>query len=77
MNANLKFFGTHILVVLGFVLASLFYFSPVLKGDKIYQSDIVQYTGMAKQHIDFREAYNSESYWTNSCLLYTSDAADE
>lgn len=66
MNANLKFFGTHILVVLGFVLASLFYFSPVLKGDKIYQSDIVQYTGMAKQHIDFREAYNSESYWTNS-----------
>ena len=66
MNANLKFFGTHVLVVLGFVLASLFYFSPVLKGDKIYQSDIVQYTGMAKQHIDFREAYNSESYWTNS-----------
>jgi len=47
---------------------SLLYFSPVLKGQKIYQSDIVQYTGMAKQHTDFREAYGSESYWTNSAF---------
>tara|TARA_B110000114_G_scaffold125107_1_gene131090 strand:- start:50 stop:2398 length:2349 start_codon:yes stop_codon:yes gene_type:complete len=47
---------------------SLLYFSPVLKGQKIYQSDIVQYTGMAKQHTDFREAYDSESYWTNSAF---------
>tara|TARA_B110000483_G_scaffold68641_1_gene85731 strand:- start:1671 stop:4019 length:2349 start_codon:yes stop_codon:yes gene_type:complete len=47
---------------------SLLYFSPVLKGHKIYQSDIVQYTGMAKQHTDFREAYGSESYWTNSAF---------
>jgi len=68
MNASLKKFGTHILVILGFVLVSLLYFSPVLKGHKIYQSDIVQYTGMAKQHTDFREANNSESYWTNSAF---------
>jgi len=47
---------------------SLLYFSPVLKGQKIYQSDIVQYTGMAKQHTDFREAYDSESYWTNGAF---------
>ena len=68
MSANLKKFATHILVILGFVLVSLLYFSPVLKGHKIYQSDIVQYTGMAKQHTDFREANNSESYWTNSAF---------
>ena len=68
MNASLKKFGTHILVILGFVLVSLLYFSPVLKGHKIYQSDIVQFTGMAKQHTDFREANNSESYWTNSAF---------
>lgn len=68
MSANLKKFGTHILVILGFVFVSLLYFSPVLKGHKIYQSDIVQYTGMAKQHTDFREANSSESYWTNSAF---------
>ena len=68
MNTNLKKFGTHILVIFGFVIVSLLYFSPVLKGQKIYQSDIVQYTGMAKQHTDFREAYDSESYWTNSAF---------
>ena len=68
MSANLKKFGTYIFFILGFVFVSLLYFSPVLKGHKIYQSDIVQYTGMAKQHTDFREANSSESYWTNSAF---------
>ena len=44
------------------------YFSPVLQGKKIFQSDIVQYTGMAKQHIDFRAANGTETYWTNSAF---------
>ena len=68
MNPSLKQFGTHFLVILGFVLVAVLYFNPVLKGKKIYQSDIVQYTGMAKQHIDFRNAYDAESYWTNSAF---------
>jgi hypothetical protein len=68
MNPRLKQFGTHLLVILGFVLVAILYFSPVLKGEKIYQSDIIQYTGMAKQQIDFREAYATESYWTNSAF---------
>lgn len=66
MNFSLKQFGTHLLVILGFALVAVLYFSPVLKGQKIYQSDIVQYTGMAKQQIDFRDVYDAESYWTNS-----------
>ena len=68
MNLSLKQFGTHFLVILGFVLVAVLYFNPVLKGKKIYQSDIVQYTGMAKQQIDFRKAYDAESYWTNSAF---------
>ena len=68
MNPSLKQFGTHFLVILGFVLVAVLYFNPVLKGKKIYQSDIVQYTGMAKQQIDFRKAYDAESYWTNSAF---------
>ena len=68
MNPSLKQFGTHFLVILGFILVAVLYFNPVLKGKKIYQSDIVQYTGMAKQQIDFRNAYDAESYWTNSAF---------
>ena len=66
MNFSLKQFGIHFLVILGFALVAVLYFNPVLKGQKIYQSDIVQYTGMAKQQIDFRDVYDAESYWTNS-----------
>ena len=68
MNPSLRQFGAHFLVILGFILVAVFYFNPVLKGKKIYQSDIVQYTGMAKQQIDFRDAYDTESYWTNSAF---------
>ena len=68
MKSSLKQFGTHFLVILGFALVAIIYFNPVLKGKKIYQSDIVQYTGMAKQQIDFRNAYDAESYWTNSAF---------
>ena len=68
MNLSLKQFGTHFLVIFGFILVSILYFNPVLKGQKILQSDIVQYTGMAKQQIDFRDTYNQESYWTNSAF---------
>ncbi len=68
MNLSLKKFGTHFLVISGFVLVAVLYFNPVLKGKKIFQSDIVQYTGMAKQQIDFRETYDAESYWTNSAF---------
>ena len=68
MNVNLKKTGAHLLVIVGFILVSLFYFSPILTGEKLYQSDIVQYTGMAKQHIDFRTINNTESYWTNSAF---------
>jgi len=46
----------------------LAYFSPVLQGKKIFQSDIVQYTGMAKQQNDFREATGEETFWTNAAF---------
>ncbi|WP_320814105.1 YfhO family protein [Flavobacterium sp.] len=58
----------HLAAIIGFVLVSIIYFHPVLKGDKIYQSDIAQYTGMAKEQNDFRKETNSEPYWTNSAF---------
>ncbi|OWP83808.1 hypothetical protein BWK59_08575 [Flavobacterium davisii] len=65
---NLKRFYPHVLAIIGFVLVSIIYFYPVLSGKKILQSDIVQYTAMAKEQNDFRAQYHEEPYWTNSAF---------
>jgi hypothetical protein len=61
-------FYPHALAILGFVLVSLIYFYPVLQGKQIYQSDIAQYTGMAKEQNDFRASDHVEPFWTNSAF---------
>jgi hypothetical protein len=61
-------FYPHILALLGFVIVSLIYFYPVLQGKQIFQSDIVQYTGMSKEQNDFRLSEQAEPYWTNSAF---------
>lgn len=58
----------HLLAISGFILVAVIYFYPILQGRKIYQSDIVQYTGMAKEQNDFRATYDTEPYWTNSAF---------
>ena len=58
----------HAIAIFGFILISLIYFYPVLQGKKIAQSDIAQYTGMAKEQNDFRTTENAEPYWTNSAF---------
>jgi len=65
---NINRFYPHLLAILGFVVISLIYFYPVLQGKKIYQSDIAQYTGMAKEQNDFRKETGQEPYWTNSAF---------
>ena len=61
-------FYPHALAILGFVFVSVLYFYPVLQGKQIFQSDIVQYTGMAKEQNDFRATDHIEPYWTNSAF---------
>jgi len=58
----------HVLIVLGFIIVSLGYFNPVLKGKSIFQSDIMHYIGMSKQQNDFRAETGKETYWTNSAF---------
>lgn len=65
MQFSIKSILPHILVILGFVILSLAYFSPVLQGKEIYQSDIVQFIGMSKQQKDFKVETGEETYWTN------------
>lgn len=68
MKCFLKNLLPHTLVIFGFVIISLTYFNPVLQGKKIFQSDIMQYIGMAKQQNDFRANTGEETYWTNSAF---------
>ena len=68
MQFSIKKALPHILVLLGFVILSLAYFSPVLQGKEIYQSDIVQFIGMNKQQKDFKAQTGEETYWTNGAF---------
>ena len=65
---NLKFFSTHLVSLLIFIIAALLYFHPVLKGEKLSQSDITQHIGMAKEVNDYRTTTGLEPYWAESAF---------
>jgi hypothetical protein len=67
MFSHLKKFIPHLVILVLFVIASLAYFSPVLQNKVIFQSDIAQYQGMAKQLKDYRAA-GDEIYWTDAAF---------
>jgi hypothetical protein len=52
--------------ILIFVVITLAYFSPLLEGKRILQSDIINFKGMSKEIVDFREKTGTEPLWTNS-----------
>lgn len=68
MKLSAKAFLKTFFALVFFVVASLAYFYPVLQGKAIYQSDIAQYKGMAKERNDYKETTGEESYWTNSAF---------
>lgn len=65
---KLEKFAPHLYAIFGFIIIAVIYFYPVLSGKQISQSDIAQYTGMAKEQNDFRNEYHDEPYWTNSAF---------
>ena len=67
MKSTSKFYP-HLAAIAGFIIIALLYFYPVLQGKQIFQSDIVQYTGMAKEQNDFRASDKQEPFWTNSAF---------
>ena len=58
----------HFSVIILFIITSLLFFSPVLKGKKILQNDIVQYAGMSKELKDYRLNNDKETYWINNAF---------
>jgi len=53
------------IAILTFTIVSLVFFSPVLEGKEISQSDINQFKGVSKEIVDYRKEYDQEPYWTN------------
>src|SRR5690606_16998807 len=68
MKTNVRALFINFFVLVIFVAASVAYFHPVLQGKVIFQSDIAQYTGMAKEQNDFRQRTGEEPYWTDSAF---------
>ena len=68
MKSGFRNFITHFFAIVFFALVALLYFNPVLQEKVIYQSDIVQYRGMAQEQEEFRRQYDEEPYWTNSAF---------
>ncbi|MFD2587193.1 YfhO family protein [Croceitalea marina] len=68
MKLSAKAIFTNLIVIALFIITALAYFNPVLQGKAIFQSDIAQYKGMAKERNDFKANSGIESYWTNSAF---------
>lgn len=52
--------------VVTFIIITYIYFSPMLEGKKIQASDTIQFKGMSKEIVDYREATGEEALWTNN-----------
>ncbi|HOV11660.1 MAG TPA: hypothetical protein PLL90_07845, partial [Bacteroidales bacterium] len=65
-NFDYKKFIPYVVAVAVFIAIALIYFSPLLEGKQLYQSDIVNYRGSAQEIKDFRQATGEEALWTNS-----------
>jgi len=65
---NLQKILPHLVSLFVFIIAALLYFHPVLKGEKLTQSDITQHIGMAKEVNDFRQVTGEEPYWAESAF---------
>ena len=65
-NLNLKTILPIVAALVIFIVLTFGYFTPLMKGKVIEQSDMMQNKGMSKEIVDFREKYNSEPLWTNS-----------
>ena len=56
----------HLLGVISFYALVILYFSPIVfDGKMMFQADILQWEGGAKEVLDYREATGEEALWTN------------
>ena len=62
----MKKYLPHVVALLAFVVITFLYFSPMLGGKELKQSDIANWEGMSKEITDFQAKTGEFTYWTNS-----------
>lgn len=74
----------HVLAILIFIVLGFVYCSPLLQGEVVNQSDMVQVQGMTKEAKDFYEKTGEHPLWSNSMfsgmptfLTYTGPSANK
>jgi hypothetical protein len=63
---NFKKILPHIIAIVAFIVVSFVFFSPVLEGKKLFQSDMAQFEGAAKELLDYEKVSGERSNWANS-----------
>ena len=63
---NVKKILPHIVAIAIFIAISMVYFSPLMEGKQLNQSDNQQFQGASKEIADYRVATGKEALWTNS-----------
>jgi hypothetical protein len=58
----------HIYTAIGFTAISLIFYSPLLDGKKLFQSDINQYEGMSREIQENRDNFSKEIYWIDNAF---------
>lgn len=56
----------HITALVVFFLLAAVYFSPMLEGKRIRQSDVMNYYGMSKECNDYKDKTGETALWTNA-----------
>jgi len=65
-NFDYKKLVPHFVAIGIFILISLIYFNPVLKGKVLNQSDVLMSKGMEKERMTYQKKEGKNIYWTNS-----------
>lgn len=63
---SFKTIAPHVVAVVLFLVVTYAYFSPLLEGKQIKQSDVTNYYGMSKEAHDYKDATGETALWTNS-----------
>ena len=67
-KVQIRKFLIHLYTAIGFAVVSLIFYSPLLEGKKLYQSDINQYEGMSREISDNRDNFSDEIYWIDNAF---------
>ena len=58
----------HLYTAIGFAIVSLIFYSPLLDGKRLFQSDINQYEGMSREITENRDTFSDEIYWIDNAF---------